>query len=341
MPKPTQAGIYKASMREAEKMKKNFKQTLKYEEWALHFDGRKINNEEIQVVVLKNNLCEVQFAVLSLKNKKAMTIYNGLLEILNEYDLWQSIKVIICNTTSVNTGKLNGVVVRLQRQFEKNGFPVPQYIGCQHHILDLILKHCMDQILGTNTTSPNIGYFFIEEIRNNFKDLQSQFKQNEHKLKAENIKWRDDMQFLYDLGKAYRYYSKTGDFPFINFKSLPSISNARWNSRAIYALLCYILMPHYREKLRPICQFITGHWFTVWFGDHFFNMLDFSNIFQQLEPFEKAKQCFQRQWSQEDTNILTQRSNICVECSTKTAQDIFLYTKQIEKINLKFILSNK
>ena len=52
IPKPTQAGIYKASMREAEK-KNNFRQTLKYKEWALHFDGKKINNEEIQVVVLK------------------------------------------------------------------------------------------------------------------------------------------------------------------------------------------------------------------------------------------------------------------------------------------------
>ena len=115
-------------------------------------------------------------------------------------------------------------------------------------------------------------------------------------------------------------------------KSLPSISNARWNSRAIYALLCYILMPHYREKLRPICQYITGHWFTVWFGDHFFKMLDFSNIFQQLESFKKAKQCFQRQWSQEDTNILTQRSNICAEHSIKTAQDILLYTKRLKKL---------
>ena len=47
----------------------------------------------------------------------------------------------LCDTTAVNTGKFNGIVVKKQNEMETRGFTRPQYMGCQHHILDLILKH--------------------------------------------------------------------------------------------------------------------------------------------------------------------------------------------------------
>ena len=48
--------------------------------------------------------------------------------------------MIICDTTAVNTGRLNGVVVKLQNAVISKGFDLPQYISYQHHILDRILK---------------------------------------------------------------------------------------------------------------------------------------------------------------------------------------------------------
>ena len=52
--------------------------------------------------------------------------------------------MIIFDTTSVNTGRKNGIVIRLQKEFENKGFQKPQYIGCQNHALDLILRHLLD-----------------------------------------------------------------------------------------------------------------------------------------------------------------------------------------------------
>ena len=50
-------------------------------------------------------------------------------------------KVIVRDTTNVNAGKINGVVIKLKDETVKRGFHKPHYIACQHHILDKILKY--------------------------------------------------------------------------------------------------------------------------------------------------------------------------------------------------------
>ena len=61
-----------------------------------------------------------------------------------KFDAWSSIQMIICDSTSVNTGRKNGIAIRLQKEFGNKGFQKPQYIGCQNHVLDLILRHLLD-----------------------------------------------------------------------------------------------------------------------------------------------------------------------------------------------------
>ncbi|QQP48958.1 Uncharacterized protein FKW44_009448, partial [Caligus rogercresseyi] len=90
----------------------------------------------------------------------AATIAKGLQDVLQEFNLWGSILMIIADTTSVNTGKKSGVVIRLQQMFEKNGSPRPKFISCQHHVLDCILRIVMDDELHDSTKSPDIEYFF-------------------------------------------------------------------------------------------------------------------------------------------------------------------------------------
>ena len=90
---------------------------------------------------------------------------------LSEYDLWSSRKTINCETTSVNTGRANGVIVRLQRLFEGRGLEKPQFIGCQQHILDRILCLVMNVEVGEMTTSPNISYEFVPELIRNYNQL--------------------------------------------------------------------------------------------------------------------------------------------------------------------------
>ena len=121
-------------------MKEELKKTIKKSLWALHFDGKKIKQKEVQVVVLKNNHQEIKLAALFLKDGKAKTIVSALINLLNEFDIWEVIKVIICGATNTITGAKVGVVY-LKKEFITRRLEVPQYIGCQHHVLDLLLKH--------------------------------------------------------------------------------------------------------------------------------------------------------------------------------------------------------
>ncbi|KAG0711498.1 hypothetical protein GWK47_002279 [Chionoecetes opilio] len=113
-----------------------------------------------------------------------------------------------------------------------------------HHILDRILKHVLDTYGSKTTTKPSLNYKFIDELLENYKELQSEYK-------AEKQKWMwtrtpaggDDFKFLYELCKAFQHCKKHAAFPVIKWRKLPSLHSARWNSRAIYTLIAYFLLP--------------------------------------------------------------------------------------------------
>jgi len=195
--------------------------------------------------------------------------------------------MIIADTTSVNTGKRSGVVVSLKKMFSEKGFSQPQFISCQHHVLDRILRLVMDEKLGGATTSPNIEYPFVFELLKNYDELKARFANGTEEI-IDKSGWRDDMKFLYHLTRVFRFFEEKGHFPCVKFQQIPNISNARWNSRAILALLAFILMPTTRTSLEKICRFISCDWADYWFTDQMYNENDFKNLSERLKPYRKA-----------------------------------------------------
>ncbi|KAG0724579.1 hypothetical protein GWK47_040332 [Chionoecetes opilio] len=123
------------------------------------------------------------------------------------------------------------------------GLEMPQYIGCQHHILDRVLKHVLDFYVSKTTTKPSLNYKFIDELLENYEELQSEYKAETKMDVDENPGWRDDFKFLYELCKAFQHCKKHSAFPVIKLRKLPSLHSARWNSRANYTLIAYFLLP--------------------------------------------------------------------------------------------------
>lgn len=149
------------------------------------------------------------------------------------------------------------------------------------------------------------------------------------------------MQYLYELVQAFKYFEKNERFPYIKFKAIPALSNARWNSRAILALLAFILIPEYRLQLYPICKFVCGAWSEIWFSDHTFNKNNFATLQKSLAGFTKPNECFLRHWVNKPSAIEeVQRSNICAERAIKIVQDILPLCKSSHTLNLKLISYN-
>jgi len=74
---------------------------------------------------------------LKFKDWKAETIAEGLLNVLEKFNLLGSVVMIVADTTCMNTGKKTGVVW-LQQMFEEKCHPKPKFISCQHHVLDRV-----------------------------------------------------------------------------------------------------------------------------------------------------------------------------------------------------------
>ncbi|QQP40599.1 Uncharacterized protein FKW44_014704, partial [Caligus rogercresseyi] len=318
---PSQPGIHKALYRRAAEVKQHLVSTLHQEKWSLHFDGKKINGIEHQAVVLKNEAKEIKLTVLQLKDGTAATIAKGLQDVLQEFNLWGSILMIIADTTSVNTGKKSGVVIRLQQMFEKNGSHRPKFISCQHHVLDRILRIVMDDELHDSTKSPDIEYFFVKDLVRMYDQLKAAFINGKAEIK-ETGGWRDDMKFLYHLTRVFRHFTEKDEVPFVNFQQIPNISNARWNSRAILALLAFILMPETRTRLRKICSFISYQWAGHWFSNQLFRNEDFEELSSALDGYPKGLKCLETHWKRDESPINIARSNQCCERAIKVMQDL-------------------
>ena len=100
----------------------------------------------------------------------------------------------------------------------------------------------MDEVIGINTTSPNINYLFMLDLLPNYNQLKDNFVNGTVSL-TKNVGWRDDMKFLHHLVDVFKFYKEKQYFPMVKFYKLPNTSNVCWNSRAILALLSYILIP--------------------------------------------------------------------------------------------------
>jgi len=148
------------------------------------------------------------------------------------------------------------------------------------------------------------------------------------------------MAFLDHLISCYRIFKSTGSFPKVNFRSLPATSNARWNSRAIYILLAFILIPEFLQTTAAACDFISGSWADIWFSAQCFNLADFDSVSEACKEHPKALKSLKKFWSTEPTPIPMQPSNICAERAIKVMQDLLPLCKSTEKLNIKFILTN-
>ena len=176
--------------------------------------------------------------------------------------------------------------------FEEKGYHKPKFISCQHSVLDRVLRVVMDDELHGSTKSPNIEYFFVQDLISNYDKLKAAFSNSKTEIK-ESDGCRDDMKFLYHLTRVFCHHSERNEIPFVKFQHIPNISNARWNSRAILALLAFILMPETRNRLRKIYSFIFYLWANHWFSSQLFRAEDFDELSAVLNDYPKGLKCLQ------------------------------------------------
>ena len=123
---PKQSSIWRAKIKAAAMFKEKLKECIVNGEFCLHFDGKQIKGKEFQVVCLTNDSRSLLLGILTCVSGSATNIFGPLAKLLDDYDAWNSIRLIITDTTNVNTGRAGGVVAKLNEQFASKGLTVPQ-----------------------------------------------------------------------------------------------------------------------------------------------------------------------------------------------------------------------
>ena len=345
LPTPTSSGVWRGVIRDAENKVNKIKQLLKEEcNFCLQFDGKRLSKIEYQVVCLTSVTREIKLGVVRCKSGSSQDVYDSIKTIIDDYDAWGVIKMIICDTTPVNTGKVNGVVIKLQNTITGLGFTKPQYIGCQHHILDRTLRHILDPFLTEKTTKPTLQYKFIDMLEENYEELKNDYKaESEEGVPVHrNPGWRDDFKFLFELCMAFQYFEKYGKFPVIKWKKLPSLHNARWNSRAIYTVIAYFLLPSWRRSLQKPARFIANAWQEAWFTDQKYSEVIYDRLSIAITGLEctSAHTCLKTHWVREPSLIDIPRSNMVAERAVKVMEELHGICKTDKYLHLRFVATN-
>ncbi|KAG0716025.1 hypothetical protein GWK47_010572 [Chionoecetes opilio] len=222
------------------------------------------------------------------------------------------------------------------------GLEVPQYIGCQHHILGRILKHVLDFYGSKTTTKPSLNYKFIDELLENYKELQSEYKAETEMDVDENPGWRDDFKFLYELCKAFQHCKKHAAFPVIKWRKLPSLHSARWNSRATYTLIAYFLLPSWRSVLELPACFIAEKWQEAWFSAQKFKETTYDNLLLGITKLgcASALKCLKTHWIRAPSLLDVPRSNMIAERAVKVMEELGEKCKKDKYLDLKFVAAN-
>ena len=261
---PSRGSLSRASRRVATQISRDVALTSINQ--TLYFDMKQYTNlyghkREIICICIDKKLVEFQ----ELRNKKAATIAECLIAVIEK----ASVGRIVSDTEPTNTGSKNGVIVLINKRF-----PNIQYEPCRLHVLDLIIKHEMQHLLGkVETTGPQIPFRFVTTLQNEWSEFRTKYLQVYRSPVSSfpdlpaNEDRRDDYRLLLELTKAVRTLKETGERRYVKIPRIhTSVSSARWNSKAIYSLMAELVMENSDTSISALNKFIAYQWAPVWFG---------------------------------------------------------------------------
>ena len=154
---------------------------------------------------LKSENRKIKLGVRKCKSGSAQNIFNVLEQLLIEFAAWSNIKMIISDTTSVNTGRLNGIAVKLQKKMSEMGLEKPQFIGCQYHVLDRMVKNGLDFYISSKTTNQ----VWITNLWKKLQNITQNYKIHIQQKFSWSLQTTQDGEMIFDFFTNCAQHSDT------------------------------------------------------------------------------------------------------------------------------------
>ena len=174
------------------------------------------------------------------------------MQVLNENNINQEhVEALVFDTTSLNTGYKNGIVVQLERYLGRNLLQ----LECRHHILELVIGASCSLVYGS-TSSPeedffkklvdkwsevDLNDFTIVEVPRHQRELSSQIEEiiyflQEWVNKSTKQSLRHDYLEMVSLVILFLGGPKMEKLGVDTIKAPGAYHHARWMSKVLYTL---------------------------------------------------------------------------------------------------------
>ena len=127
---------------------------------VLHWDGKLMadltGDEKVDrlPIIVSGSGTEQLLCVPKLPSGTGKAIADALMETVSDWDIADKIKALSFDTTSANTGRLNGACTLFEQHLGRNLL----HLACRHHILEIILEEAFSTTMGPSS-GPEILLF--------------------------------------------------------------------------------------------------------------------------------------------------------------------------------------
>ncbi|QQP36282.1 Uncharacterized protein FKW44_021331, partial [Caligus rogercresseyi] len=250
----------------------------------VHWDGKlmqdltsKAKIDRLPILVSGNGAVQL-LNVPKLSHGTGYEMAKEVVKALEDWGLSERIGGMSFDTTSSNTGRINGACVLIEQQLKKDLL----YFACRHHIHELLLGEVFRMVMGP-MSGPNVSIF--KRFQDHWQSIdQSQFESGASHpdvcplLDPVDKAWfestlinckslRDDYRELLELTLIF-----LGQVPprGVRFLAPGPMHNARWMSKGIYSLKVWMFRGQFKltareEKgLRQIAIFVSCLYAKAW-----------------------------------------------------------------------------
>jgi hypothetical protein len=155
---------------EASRIKDKFKFDSKDLALTLHWDEKLMkmasgdNKEQLAILVSGFPLC-VEGKLLGafpIESGTGFSMARKTIDILVDWDLTEHITALSFDTTSSNTGHIQGAATRIEEELNRKLF----WLACRHHVAELILGSSWCEMFGRTTSKDNLLFKRFQECWN-------------------------------------------------------------------------------------------------------------------------------------------------------------------------------